>query len=183
MKALRIITGEGVFIARYSRLGLCELNFPAQEQAASSDGKDALDVSEWHRITSGAVAAILRGDDPEEVPPLDLSGHTDFRRKVWAEMQRIARGKTASYAELARRIGQPNATRAVGGACGANPIPLILPCHRVLAAGQRLGGFSGGLDWKRKLLAVEGIAFNLAGDRMRTNLEQVELAGLGMRDF
>jgi O-6-methylguanine DNA methyltransferase len=60
-----------------------------------------------------------------------------------------------SYAEVAEAIGKPKAVRAVGGACGANPIPLFVPCHRVLAANHRLGGFSGGLEWKRTLLARE----------------------------
>jgi len=72
-------------------------------------------------------------------------------------MQRIPAGHTRSYGELAADIGKPKAVRAVGGACGANPIPLLVPCHRVLAAGGKIGGFSGGLDWKRKLLAREEV--------------------------
>jgi len=59
---------------------------------------------------------------------------------------------------IARQIDRPKSVRAVGGACGANPIPVLIPCHRVLAANGRLGGFSGGLPWKRRLLAVEGRA-------------------------
>ena len=61
-----------------------------------------------------------------------------------------------SYGQVAQGIGRPGAVRAVGQACGANPIPVMIPCHRVLAAGGKLGGFSSGLDWKRKLLAREG---------------------------
>lgn len=72
-------------------------------------------------------------------------------------MLRIPRGATMSYGEIAAKLNNPRASRAVGGACGANPIPLLVPCHRVLAANGRLGGFSGGLDWKRRLLAIEGI--------------------------
>jgi len=138
-----------------------------------------LGFAEWHEVTTAAVAAILRGVIPEEIPPLDLSEHTEFRRKVWAEMQRIPLGQTISYAELARRIEQASATRAVGGACGANPIPLIIPCHRVLAAGQRLGGFSGGLEWKRKLLAIEKINYreDRAGARLGLEAQQGFLAG------
>src|SRR5205807_6059960 len=71
-------------------------------------------------------------------------------------MLRIAFGETRSYGELAQAIGKPKAVRAVGGACGANPIPVIVPCHRVLAANQKLGGFSAGLHWKLKLLGIEG---------------------------
>jgi len=81
-------------------------------------------------------------------------------------LQAIPPGRTASYGELARAIGRPRACRAVGGACGANPIVVLIPCHRALAANGRLGGFSGGLDWKRTLLAVEGV--NLAGSAPRS---------------
>ena len=72
-------------------------------------------------------------------------------------MRQIRTGQTRSYGEIAKEIGRPKALRAVGGACGANPIPVFVPCHRVLAANQRIGGFSGGLDWKRKLLKREGV--------------------------
>lgn len=73
-------------------------------------------------------------------------------------MRKIKLGATQSYGEIAAAIGNSKAVRAVGGACGANPIPLLVPCHRVLAAQQKLGGFSGGLAWKRKLLALEKIS-------------------------
>jgi O-6-methylguanine DNA methyltransferase len=72
-------------------------------------------------------------------------------------MTKIPFGQTSSYGELASAIGKPQAVRAVGGACGANPIPVLVPCHRVLAANQKIGGFSGGLDRKRELLKREGI--------------------------
>ena len=179
MNSLPIVTGEGVFIARYSTRGLRELSFPGSEEKAVFDATRAdREILELHRVTSVAVAAILRGDTVTEFPRLDLDEHTGFRRKVWSEMRQIPCGRTISYAELARRIGQPNATRAVGGACGANPIPLIIPCHRVLAAGQRLGGFSGGLEWKRKLLAIEKIAYIGSEERGRrvNDQEQGKLA-------
>jgi len=67
-------------------------------------------------------------------------------------------GPAGRHQTVAVKVGNPRAMRAVGGACGANPIPVLVPCHRVLAAHQALGGFSSGLDWKRKLLAREGIA-------------------------
>jgi O-6-methylguanine DNA methyltransferase len=90
------------------------------------------------------------------LPPLDLSGGTGFQQRVWRALRRIGWGRTKSYAQVAEAIGSPTAVRAVGGACGANPIPVLVPCHRVLAANLRLGGFSGGLNWKRTLLAREG---------------------------
>jgi O-6-methylguanine DNA methyltransferase len=99
----------------------------------------------------------LAGRAPRVLPPLDLSSGTEFQRRVWNALRRIASGRTHSYSEVAAEIGKPRATRAVGGACGANPIPVFIPCHRVLAANRALGGFSGGLGWKRKLLAREGI--------------------------
>ena len=99
---------------------------------------------------------ILAGRKPKNLPPLDLAG-TEFQKRVWNALRKISAGKTKSYGEIAQAIGKPKAVRAVGGACGANPVPVLVPCHRVLAANKKLGGFSGGLDWKRNLLAREGI--------------------------
>lgn len=88
--------------------------------------------------------------------PLDLYG-TDFERDVWRELLAVPFGATVSYGELARRLRNPGASRAVGRANGANPVPIVVPCHRVLAAGGLLGGFSAGLPMKRHLLALEGV--------------------------
>jgi methylated-DNA-[protein]-cysteine S-methyltransferase len=81
---------------------------------------------------------------------------TPFQRRVWRELCRIPWGEVISYRELAKRIGNPNACRAVGQANGRNPIPLLIPCHRVIAANGRLGGYNSGLDRKRWLLRHEG---------------------------
>lgn len=81
---------------------------------------------------------------------------TDFNQRVWQELARIPYGETCTYGELARRIGRPKAARAVGTANGRNPIPIVLPCHRVVASGGKLGGYGGGLELKRKLLELEG---------------------------
>jgi len=80
---------------------------------------------------------------------------TEFQRRVWRALREIPYGKTISYGELARRIGNPSASRAVGLANGANPLPIIVPCHRVIGADGTLTGFGGGLPIKRKLLALE----------------------------
>jgi O-6-methylguanine DNA methyltransferase len=104
-----------------------------------------------------ALVRALAGQTPKDLPPLDLSVGTNFQQRVWGAMRRIALGQTWSYAQVAAAIGNPKAVRAVGGACGANPIPVFVPCHRVVAANHRLGGFSGGLNWKRTLLGKEGI--------------------------
>ncbi len=81
---------------------------------------------------------------------------TEFQRSVWAALTRIPYGATVSYKDIAIAIGKPTAVRAVGGANGRNPIPIVIPCHRVVAADGGLGGFSPGLDYKVKLLALEG---------------------------
>jgi methylated-DNA-[protein]-cysteine S-methyltransferase len=86
--------------------------------------------------------------------PLAPKG-TPFQLSVWRELERIPYGTTISYAELARRIGKPSAVRAVGAANGANPIPIIIPCHRVIGANGTLVGYGGGLHIKRSLLALE----------------------------
>jgi methylated-DNA-[protein]-cysteine S-methyltransferase len=90
--------------------------------------------------------------------PLALRG-TEFQRRVWKALCEIPYGAAISYAELARRVGSPRGFRAVGQANGANPVGIIVPCHRVIASDTKLGGYSGGLDRKRWLLAHEGIAF------------------------
>jgi len=87
--------------------------------------------------------------------PLDIHA-TDFRRRVYRELRAIPFGETVTYGELAARVGNPKAARAVGSANAANPIPIIVPCHRVVAV-NGLGGYAGGLDTKRKLLELEGV--------------------------
>jgi O-6-methylguanine DNA methyltransferase len=155
---LSIATADGKFIAKYSARGLAELDFPdASSEATDSETKITAEICRWHRLATAAVMAVLAGRDHAELPPLDLSGGTESQQRVWAALRKIKRGQTQSYGEIARCIGAPKAMRAVGVACGANPIPLLVPCHRVLAANQKIGGFSGGIEWKRTLLAREGI--------------------------
>ena len=86
--------------------------------------------------------------------PLDLIG-TEFQKKVWEVLKRIGYGQVDSYTDVARDINNPKAVRAVGNANGNNPVPIIVPCHRVIASGGGLGGYSGGLTIKRKLLKIE----------------------------
>ena len=105
------------------------------------------------------VLALLRGarDDLQDIA-LDLRGLPEFHTRVYAVARRIPPGATRSYGEIARELGEPHAARAVGQALGANPIPIIGPCHRVLAAGHQAGGFSapGGTRTKLRLLEIEG---------------------------
>lgn len=86
--------------------------------------------------------------------PLELDG-TDFQRRAWLALAEIPYGETRSYGEQARRLGVPRAARAVGAANGANPLPIVLPCHRLVGADGSLTGFGGGLDVKRRLLEHE----------------------------
>lgn len=87
---------------------------------------------------------------------IDLSYVTPFRRDVLLACKAVPRGQVATYAELARRVGRPNAYRAVGNAMRTNPIPIVIPCHRIVGSSGSLTGFGGGLDMKARLLALEG---------------------------
>ena len=87
--------------------------------------------------------------------PLDMRG-TDFQLRVWRELERIPYGETRSYLQIAEAIGAPRAVRAVGAANGANPIPIVVPCHRVIGARGKLVGYGGGLPLKKRLLQLEG---------------------------
>lgn len=87
---------------------------------------------------------------------VDLRRLTPFQRLVLRQTMKIPYGRTSSYGEIAARIGRPNAHRAVGNAMGANPVPIVVPCHRVVASDGTLGGYGGGLSYKRKLLTLEG---------------------------
>jgi O-6-methylguanine DNA methyltransferase len=156
--AFRIPTQEGVFTAVFSELGLRYLHFPGRrtEAAVTCAAGVPAKVQRWQKLALRAVTRVLTGRKAGKLPPLDLSGDTSFQKSVWAALLGIQPGQTLSYGAVAAAIGKPKASRAVGGACGANPIPVLIPCHRVLAAKHRLGGFSGGLDWKKRLLAREG---------------------------
>jgi len=106
-----------------------------------------------NRAAIAQVLEYLDGKRTAFVTPLDLRG-TPFQLKVWRELLRIPYGETRSYHEVAHAVGEPLASRAVGGASGANPVALIVPCHRVVAS-NGLGGYGGGLAQKRRLLALE----------------------------
>lgn len=155
-----IPTPDGVFTAAFTAGGLAALDFPAADvrrpKSAAAGTPNAV-PRDWLETTRRALLAVLAGKKPNRLPPLDLTRGTPFQQAVWQAMTAIPAGETRTYGELARAIGRPRAGRAVGQACGANPVPVLVPCHRVLAAGGRLGGFSAGLDWKRRLLAREGV--------------------------
>ena len=102
--------------------------------------------------------AVVEGRRPGRCPPIDpavFDRAAPFRREAWRVLQGIPRGTVRTYGEVARRAGRPGGARAAGGACGANPVPLFIPCHRVVAASGP-GGFSSGPAWKQRLLEAEG---------------------------
>ena len=99
--------------------------------------------------------SYFRGGKPSFPDKLDLSAGTPFQRAVWEGARRIPYGETQSYGELAEEIGRPGAGRAVGQAMGRNPVAIVIPCHRVIASGGKLGGFGDRLDLKWSLLSLE----------------------------
>jgi AraC family transcriptional regulator of adaptative response/methylated-DNA-[protein]-cysteine methyltransferase len=100
------------------------------------------------------ILAFVEGEASLARLPLDIRG-TVFQRRVWDELRRIPRGETRTYQEIARAIGAPAAVRAVGSACGSNPVALVVPCHRAVRTDGGLGGYAWGLKRKKKLLALE----------------------------
>ena len=133
--------------------GLRQIQFVNGRHSAKPDPA-WIDNREFLRETVRQLGAYFAG----ELETFDLSlvpGGTPFQQKVWDELCNIPYGETISYGELARRIGNPNASRAVGLANGSNPIPIVIPCHRVIGSNGKLTGYGGGLPIKEKLLALE----------------------------
>jgi O-6-methylguanine DNA methyltransferase len=111
------------------------------------------------QLVTGAVSQLreyLSGSRRLFDLPLDVRG-TAFQRAVWSQVVRIPYGATASYGDIAQLVGKPKSSRAVGAAVGANPLPIIVPCHRVIGADGSLTGFGAGLDVKEALLRLEGV--------------------------
>ena len=140
----------GSIRAAASHLGISEITFidpPGKATPASIANPHLQKLrAELDRYFDGKLRKFTVRVDPSGTP---------FRLRVWEELGRIPYGGTISYIELARRIGKAKASRAVGGANGANPVCIIIPCHRVIAADGALGGYSAGLWRKEKLLALE----------------------------
>jgi len=131
--------------------GLCALSLGGRMPELPAPARDGKPPREIAAALEAYFAGDLRAIDTLEVDPQG----TAFQRRVWAALRTIPAGTTWSYAELARVVGQPTATRAVGAANGRNPIALVVPCHRVIASDGTLGGYGGGLEMKRWLLRHE----------------------------
>ncbi len=111
------------------------------------------------RDAGAAIRTYLAGGpDPRGVPV--VLPEDSFSARVWREIGKIPRGEVRSYARVAKALRKPGAARAVGQACGANPVPLVIPCHRVISSDGSLGGFGGDLRWKKSLLELEGVSLN-----------------------
>jgi methylated-DNA-[protein]-cysteine S-methyltransferase len=147
-------TSIGPLLIAGGRDAIRRIEFPRNGEARRpADG--------WSETESGAVREAARqlsqyfaGTRTEFDVPLAPEG-TEFQRAVWRQLQGIPYGETIAYGELARRVGNPKASRAVGAANGANPIPIVIPCHRVIGANGKLTGFGGGLPVKEALLSLE----------------------------
>jgi methylated-DNA-[protein]-cysteine S-methyltransferase len=124
------------------------------------EGNDLPDAQRLDGFFASAAKAIdaFLTEGIELKLPIALTSGTPLQRAVWLALSRIPYGETVSYSQLAEKVGFPRAVRAVASACGANPLPLVIPCHRVVAKDGTLGGFSlGGIAIKDKLLALEGV--------------------------
>jgi methylated-DNA-[protein]-cysteine S-methyltransferase len=142
--------------------GLVRVGFRQSEAAFVADIERRLGVRAVRSPSQTApVVAQLRayfaGRRRRFDVPVDLRHVTPFVRRVLTATMQVPAGNLVSYGDIARRIGQPKGSRAVGQALGRNPIPIVIPCHRVIAAGGRIGGYTGGLAIKRRLLRLEGV--------------------------
>lgn len=144
--------GFGELTLQWSGRGLRNLWFSNRVPADIPGKREPLPTS-WER----ALGRYFLGKAETFADiTLDVNHGTAFQQHVWTQLRQVPFGSTTSYGDLARALGKPGASRAVGNANGRNPIPILVPCHRVIQGDGSLGGFTGGLSWKRKLLRLEG---------------------------
>jgi O-6-methylguanine DNA methyltransferase len=155
-------TPLGTFYAAFTPRGICELgmSYPDEDDFVAKLRKrfgvePQRDDSLVHPLLRN-INNYLRSVQVAWNFDIDISDATEFQQAVWMEARKIPYGTTISYGELARKVGRPKAARAVGAAMGANPLLLIVPCHRVVGSDGNLTGFGCGLDMKEKLLRLEG---------------------------
>ncbi len=159
-EALEVFETAWGWMALVWRRGrLFQLTLPACRETAE---RQAGQLLVYGGVRTPLAARLVRYFEGERVTlsaPVEFPPVSQFRRRVWELTAQIPYGKVTTYGELARLVGSPGAARAVGGALADNPVPLVVPCHRVVAANGGLGGFSaeGGLQLKRRLLALEGV--------------------------
>lgn len=152
-------TALGRCAIRWSDAGITRVLLPSPRGFASAGSGRSAGVPAFVRYAIDGIVAVMGGEarDLGDVP-LDERGIDDFRRAVHGATRRIAPGTTSTYGAIARAIGRPDAAREVGAALGRNPFPIVVPCHRVVAADGSLTGFSapGGLATKRRMLELDG---------------------------
>ena len=149
----RFLSPVGPLLLAGDKFALKLVSFAGGSRATSVDPTWTEDRRAFSRVIR-QLESYFRGERTEFDLSLSFAG-TDFQKSVWKGLQSIPYGETISYKELAGRIGNPKAVRAVGAANGANPIPIIVPCHRVIGNDGSLTGFGGGLPLKKKLLQLE----------------------------
>ena len=155
-----IDTPVGAVIGVATAKGLCRVLVGANQRAVTREFRAAYPDAELIRDDAAmrssmrALAAITRGKSAAQIVT-DVDG-TPFQESVWRALNRIPKGQTRSYGEIAKAIRQPKAARAVASACASNPIALVVPCHRVIHADGTVSGYAWGVDVKRALLDVEG---------------------------
>ena len=152
-RSYRVTTNLGVFGVAFSDKGLCELKFPGDVSMEDYELRGQEGTS--GRTLRDALQAYATGRKVAFKIPLDLDG-TDFQKKVWRQLRDIPYGEAWTYAEIAKKVGKPKSSRAVGDACKKNPLPIIIPCHRVIGSNGSMTGFVGGIALKKKLLKLEG---------------------------
>lgn len=118
-------------------------------------GVTAIRRDDLFKESAAQIRAYFSGRAVQFKARIDLREGTAFQRRIWQTLRRIPYGQTRSYGSIAQSIGCPKGSRAVGGACGRNPLPIIVPCHRVVGSNGQLGGFTGGIRLKKRLLALE----------------------------
>jgi methylated-DNA-[protein]-cysteine S-methyltransferase len=153
MHYTRIDSPVGPLLLVADDAGLRKIFFENERDRCRLDSSWQED-SKFFKSAISQLRAYFAGELQEFDLPLAPEG-TPFQLKVWRHLCEIPYGETISYGELARRIGNPNASRAVGLANGSNPIPIVIPCHRVIGSNGKLTGYGGGLPVKEKLLALE----------------------------
>ena len=151
MKQWKMKSPAGDLYIVASPEGLSGIFWAARPEPLTKSLRDAGAVIQQ---TVRELEEYFAGQRREFSLPLDPRG-TEFQQKVWRELQRIPYGETISYAEIARRLRKPGASRAVGTANGRNPLSIVIPCHRVITSGGTLGGYAGGLRAKEILLSLE----------------------------
>lgn len=151
----------GVALIAASEKGICTISLRENSDGVEEALRARFPKAKVERDDSGLkavadlVLARIRGEKLDDAVPLDLQG-TEFQREVWAQLLAIPAGKTRTYLDVAQAIERPKATRAVAQACGANPVAVVVPCHRVVMSDGSIGGYSGLPGVKRALLQAEG---------------------------